>query len=376
MIALALLLLVASPATSYLTEVRTEARARSAQAGEPRAVQELQVDGALGGDASWPILHVFAAYQPRLRVDGTGDIVEALHRGEMAAQWNTAPGRTIRVDQRGFFGRVEQSALNATTQQVRLPPVRTAQELQSSTEASWDETLSRRLRILVAGAFDVSGGADAQSRVFVPLQYGPRGSARVTWDASPLDVLEAQIAGSSTAYSTGGSAAVGSAEAAARRRLSRDASREATAGAGTASNRGRSLIVPVASVRATLNLPERRLLLDSSFRVAPAADNLSAAVYERAEASVGARYMASQTVALDLHVGGAAALPDVAGERSGLAQGQLSASVALSRVLSADAGTRAAWSANPLPGEPPWQWLLFASLSFRGGGAAPDRGAR
>src|SRR4051812_9673355 len=114
MIALVLILL-ASPATSYLASLHTEARARSAQAGESRAVRELQIDGTVGGDASWPILHLFAAYEPRLRAEDSGSIVEALHQGHLAAQWALASGRTIRADQRGFFGRVDLSPVNATT---------------------------------------------------------------------------------------------------------------------------------------------------------------------------------------------------------------------------------------------------------------------
>ncbi|MFL5454786.1 MAG: hypothetical protein ACJ78X_00140, partial [Myxococcales bacterium] len=298
------------------------------------------------------------------------------HQGRLAAQWALAPGRTIRADQRGSFGRVDLSPVNATTAQVRLPPVQSAQLMRSTTEASWDEILSRRLRLLMTAAYEIGGGTDAQSQRSVPLQQGPRASARATWDASAVDVLGLFLAGSTATYSSGGSVTTASAELSARHRFGRDASLEGTAGAGTASDIGSSMIVPVASVRAALELPERRLLFDSSIRVGPAADWLSAAVYERAEASAGVRYSLSPAVAFDLRAGGASALTDLAGQRGGILSGQCSSTVVLSRSVSAIVGARGAWLRDPAPGEPSRQWLLFAALSFTAGGAAADRGAR
>lgn len=345
--------------------LRVEARERTAEPAEPASsIQELQLDASLRGALLEPTLRLFGAYEPRLRANQHGGLVEAWHQASAGVLWNASATSALRLDQRCAYGETDFSLLLAPgAPPDRLPQARTATLLRTSTSASLESAISARLRWTALAAFEVSGGADRASRESVPLQRGPSASLRAEWDASAADALSAALAASFTRLSSGLSADVATIEGSWSRR---DAARSVGlgAGAGVSSDGARAQILPVASARARADLAPR-LAADAAARVAPIADWLGAGVYERAELGGSLTYGATRALSLGLRGGGSLALTRVAGRRGGVAQSQADASLLLDRGVTASAGLRCAWVSDL---EPRWRWLGFVSIAAAFGG--------
>src|SRR5207244_3359184 len=103
---------------------------------------------------------------------------------------------------------------------------------ESDTSFQVEATPSRRLRVVGSASWTVAGGADAESRLSVPLARGPQASAGLEWSASPVDRLRFEAGGADTRFSNDRRASVARFTAGWRRQLFRDTQLSFSAGPG------------------------------------------------------------------------------------------------------------------------------------------------
>ena len=256
---------------------------------------------------------------------------------------------------------------------VQPPPaVRFLSIEESDTSFQVEATPSRRLRVVGSASWTVAGGADAESRLSVPLARGPQASAGLEWSASPVDRLRFEAGGADTRFSNDRRASVARFTAGWRRQLFRDTQLSFSAGPGigraqTADQRSTgAYAVAAADLRATAR---RDLSVSLGAAVEPLGDPLSGALVERASARASitlgrpgaAMGTAQLLVSRALTSGGNAPGDPQAGDR--YLQGDLSAVVPLSGRSRIAAGIRGAYLSRSLPGQPPQQLAAFVSYA-------------
>ncbi len=203
------------PAVDWVA--RAEARGDSPAPGAGGVVGRiLQLDlGATAriSEGDWRLL---AAYQPRLLVtapDFAGkDLVNLLNTGRLEADYSISRLQKLSLEQTLSYGRQDFSpltgivagALPPTVQNgPRLPSLELLSVFSSVTSLTYAQAITRRLTLSGRAAFQVGGGADAAAQAYLLQQRGVPAEAKLSWQASPRDLLSLELGGSTFAFSNG-----------------------------------------------------------------------------------------------------------------------------------------------------------------------------
>jgi hypothetical protein len=298
------------------------------------------------------------------------------------------------MKQRGGYGTVDLSPIGLApgtvqsptpTTPVGLPPAsRFVRVQESNSSLELDLLATRRLRLLASAGWNVSGGADHDAVLSMPLSRGPEARASLEWAATRLDTLRLEATGVDTRYagadrSTRVSIATLSAGWRTVPSRSAELSLSAGGGVGHATSSGtlgntalpeQAHTVPYAVGSAECKLTGLRdftAVLGTG--VEPVGDALSGDLVERASLRASAGWGAPGKVAVNARVSGSVALTsgslDANALRSGdrFAQGELSLNLPLTRRSAIDVGARASWLSRPLLNQPARQWIAFVGYS-------------
>jgi len=202
--------------------------------------------------------------------------------------------------------------------------------------------------------------------------------ARLGFQVTRLDELEADVSGFDSRYSNGRRASGAAATLRWKRMIARGAT--LVLGAGPGYGRGEDpaagtidSVLPAAQAEALLEptaLGDRRVSMSLRMAVEPVGDQISGDLIERYGATVGIAWAALEELKLDARASGSVALSSgqsgvpgtVRGDR--YAQGELRLSWSITRQHDASIGLRGAWQSRSLGGLPPTQWGVFAGVSF------------
>lgn len=228
--------------------------------------------------------------------------------------------------------------------------------LRSNSGAALDVTLTRQVSAGLFAGYAVSGSPDATSAL--PLQHGPTASGRVRVQLTRADALTTGAQFLSASFSTGQQQLVAQLTETWEHVVSRQVSLNAMAGLAVtrelipegAVGAGSFLdVLPVASVGASWQPPQRALTVSGSVRMAPFADRFTAFVYERLEARGQLDWRLSREWAVMGGLTSAWAVPLGTAEQAGdaLASGDASVNWSVYRWLVLQASMRVVWTSQP-----------------------------
>lgn len=295
----------------------------------------------------------------------------------------------LRLRQRGGYGTIDLSptGLAPATVQGAPPPTpvslsasRFVRVQESNSSLELDVLATRRLRVLASAGWNVSGGANHDAIVSMPLSRGPEARAFLEWAATRLDTLRLEATGVDTRYSRADLAtriSIATLTAGWRTVPSRGAELSFAAGGGVghATWSGTPLpqqahTVPYAVGSAECKLTGMRDFAASlGTGVEPVGDALSGDLVERASLRAGAGWGRPGWVAVNARISGSVALTsgslDVNAIRSGdrFVQGELSLNLPVTRRSGVDIGARGSWVSRPLLNQPARQWIAFLGYS-------------
>lgn len=358
LLSLGFLRLALGGAVTYDVAVRTEGRARERSAFG-RALAETEVDPRLGLTWADARSELGVAYYPRLFAQEQGDSVTVLHRA--AARANRQLDATWRgsLAAEGSYGTNESLAFTAGAagQSSGQQPVQPVLGVTALRYVSGEGSLALesaqlgRWRQRWQGTAFVDGGADDAARVLLPLQRGGRLAADFGYTASAVDVLDVALRSTVSTFGDGAVDGYAAASVIWRRDVSREVRLRLGAGPAVGARRQGDATswTPLASAEAGLTMQRGPdVTLDLGVRVTPMVDRITAAVYDRADATASMTWqpVPRWTLACSATAGVVAGGPQ---ERDG--------------ILSGDA--RLSWS--------PKQWLELGA-GVAGAGTLPHAG--
>ncbi len=266
------------------------------------------------------------------------------------------------------------SQTNATLQP--LPSMRSLNYVATSTGAGVNWSLSRELRAEAMAIYQISGGADGQSRPSLPLQRGPQLTASLGLTLSRLDSLVTQLTFIHSEFtseprpdfSAGSFALASTAFETWRRAWGHGTESHISGGIGLAETddptRGVHMglaLFPAGEVGVRMQ-PVTPLLIGLTVRAAPFVDRLTGTAYERAEASADLAFSASRHLQLSAHGGVGQVVGNSPQRGDYLRSVDLGGTYAVGRDWRLAFGGRAAW--QRVQGAPLTQWLVFAGAQF------------
>lgn len=363
--------------------VRGEARDGATVAGQDPRAGVLAVD--LNGRTSGPDAALLFGILPSAVFAHDNQFFA---RGYLELDLRMGGNGTLRLRQRGGYGTVDLSPVGlapsvqpGTTPDVSLnlpPGSRFVFVQESSSALELEMQATRRLRVLASGSWNVSGGADHDAGLVLPLSRGPQARASLEWAATRLDFLRLETSGFDTRYGNGNRASVANVTGGWRTLPSRWAELSFAAGAGV----GRASVVPPGASTPTVSILPYALgsadlrvtgLRDFSAGLGgalePAGDPLNGDLVERGTVRALAVWGAPGRLSLSAHLAGSMAVTSgnlgLLGTQSGdkFAQGELALSVPVTRRSALDIGARGSWLSRPLQNQPARQWTAFVGYS-------------
>ena len=336
---------------------RTEVRARAPgiKAGQPSIDVETapEVRLALGS----PRVHFRIAYTPRLtnwdlNVDGVRPLL--LHAGSAGIEW--IDGRTrLSLREDGAYGGMSFTSLTATPgttttpTQPRLDVIPGGGILQyaASTTVLGSRTDLRRWAFVTDVGYQMSGGADAASRAFLPWQRGPLADVAVEYAVTRADRAVTFVSGQDAAFTTGSEIIVIDATEGWRRRWSAATDSELSVGASEAGIRAtpassmeyRTYPVAEASLEHRFGMDFDRFLVRGSARLGPVVNRILGLVDERVQGRVEARW-SHQPIGFRFVLTAQQSVPASDVTAITLLQGELALLVRLNANVQLDGGVR------------------------------------
>ena len=304
--------------------------------------------------------------------------VQLFARGFGELELRIGGNGSARLRQALGYGTVDLSPLSpargAETAPLQPPPgSRFVSVQESSTSMEAEVSASRRLRLGGSAAWVVSGGADADARLALPLSRGPQGRALVQWLATRLDILRLEAAAQDTRYSNDRRATVASLTAGWRTRPSRDSEVTVSLGPGigraTAPDQpARTLAYAVAGadIRSTAM---RNLSVSLGASLEPLGDALSGELIERGTLRGSVNWGRQGRLNVSARLAGSVALTSgtggMASPRAGdrYSYGEVSALLPLDPHSTMVAGLRGALLSRPLLDQPKEQWAAFVGYA-------------
>jgi hypothetical protein len=249
---------------------------------------------------------------------------------------------------------------------------------ESTTSAALQTGLSRRTRLSIDGAWQVSGGADQASRNSVPLARGGRLRVQLSHSLTRVDQLDGELSGFDSRYSNGRRVSVANALIGWGTMLTRGGSLQL--GGGPSFGRGvdpnigaHNKLLYIARADLVLSpvaLGTRGLSFAARLAAEPVGDVISGDLTERGGITVGVGVGAARDLTLNVRATGSLALTSgvsgasgtVRGDRYGV--GEVSAIWNVTRQFDASVGARGSWLSRPVGGLPHAQWVAFLGLTF------------
>jgi hypothetical protein len=376
-------LLAASLLSAGLTldgSVRAEGRAGAIVAGQDPRATAVAVE--LNGRTSGPDAVLLFGILPSAVFARDNQLFA---RGYLEADLRLGRDGWLRARQRGSYGTADFSPIGLLTSAggppgtplpVQSPPTaRFIQVEESSSTLELEMLATRRLRLLAAAAWNVSGQVHAGVGVdrVLPLSRGPQARALLEWAATRLDTLKVETTGFDTRYSNGNRVSVGKVVAGWRTTMFRDSELAVAAGAGAgraALSTGGVSTLPYAVATVDGRFAATRdLALALGAGLEPSGDPLTGDLIERGTLRGSAVWGGIGKISVAAHVAGSLAATSgslaVNGVQAGdkFLQGDLILSLPVTRSAAIEIGGRGAWLSRPLPGQPDKEWIAFAGFS-------------
>jgi hypothetical protein len=298
------------------------------------------------------------AYTPRLtlfdvNVVGVDPVI--LHAGEARAAWHDRRIR-LTLDEIASYGRMNFASLTPTSgsqgapQRVDVIPTSRVLTFESSTTTLTSRMALPRWVLGSAVGYQLSGGADADTRAVLPLQYGPLGELTADRSLSHLDDAITTLAGSEATFTSGPELVLVEADEGWRHAWTRTTETRLTLGASEARTRASPAgphsfetdPVAEADLRQRFLAEGDRVDAQCSVRLGPVVNRLLGVVDERVQGTVGATWThgryevrASGSAAQSVHASSATAVALVLGE--------VALSYRLSKYTLIDFGVRGLW---------------------------------
>lgn len=301
----ALALVLAAPvAASYDVGVIQETRAAST------GTLAFQLSPLLGLSSAPGVAQGFVRYQPTLVLDArpSSEFSQALHRATLSGQLRDRRRSRLFFDGRGSYGRTDLSPLTALAEGSVPSLDRPVQGtplgfMDAELTAGVEQRIGRRVSVLAAASYGLSGGASAQDRKLLPLFEVARLRTALQLRASHSDSFSLAVSGSLSRVELLGSrsrAVEGSASW--ERRLSAALTGRLTAGLGVVRTtdpvRPRQLLLePTAAAALRGKAVGQKLDLALTARIVPFVDPIYGSVSLRPEASGQAEFAASRHLA-------------------------------------------------------------------------------
>jgi hypothetical protein len=388
MIALAL---AAAMAGEFTLSDRSEVRLRLPGINPPGASLDLETAPEARLVLGSRRVECGLAYTPRLTlwdVNVVGVDPAVLHGGEARAGWHDRRIR-LTLDETASYGQMNFAALTPTSgpqgapQRVDVIPTARVLNYESSTTTLTSRIALPRWVLGSAIGYQLSGGADADARAVLPLQYGPLGELTATRSLSRLDDSITTLSGSESTFSSGPELVLVEADEGWRHAWTRTTETRLTLGASEARTRASPAAphsfetdpVAEADLRQRFLAEEDRVDAQGSVRLGPVVNRLLGIVDERIQGAVGAAWThgryevrASGSAAQSVHASSATAVALVLGE--------VALSYRLSKYTLLDFGVRGLWQKQAetlqTPGQPDQivhatflQGVAFIGITFR-----------
>lgn len=381
---LGVLLIAADLAGTLAVEDRTEARVRAPGTDTAAASFDLETTPALRLSLASRRTRFTLSYAPRLTLwdVGTPDLRPTLlNAGAARLEWQGA--RTLlSIQQSGSYGGVSFASVplspgeNGALPRPQVIPTRQLIQFASSTTTLASRLTLRRWTLDMTIGYELSGGAGAASRAFLPFQGGPGGRMTAGYDASRRDRLETSVSGSEASFSTGAQSVVVQVDEVYRHLLSRLTEARLSIGVSEA----RTRTSPTAAY-AFGTYPVAEAVIDHhpnhdghtdvrvGVKLGPVVNRLIGLVDQRVEGSL---VLTHRHRRLDTHVfaSGSQSIPANDVNATSLVSGELGAAYRVTRLVVFDAGLRGMWQRQTIAQVGFLQGTLFFGVTLR---APPTR---
>jgi hypothetical protein len=377
---LAALLLAADLAGTLTVSDRTEVRVRvpgtTPELASVDAETALDVEVALAA-RRWA---VSLAYTPRFTLWDVADPAftpTALQGGRAKIEWIGHRAR-LSVEEDAGYGATSFAGVSLAPSPVapdeegppppHVQPVPTAPIIQfvSSTTALRSQLTLRRWTVDTSVGYQLAGGADAPSRLLLPLQQGPFGEVTADFAAWRRDHVFTKLSAAELTFSSGPESVLGEADEGWRHLWSRTVSTRIAGGVAEAWE----VPAPTAAaelstypvVEASFERHGEHLDVDVGGRLGPGVNRLIGLVQQEVQGTVTASHRYHR-LTTRVFASALQSLPTNDVNATSFVAGEIGVSYDATKVVALDAGTRGMWQRISPTGVPFLQSTVFAGVT-------------
>jgi hypothetical protein len=377
-------------AAEYDVSIRTEVRSRTPYPGDTSTSVsgDIQVDPLLATSLTAEQARLTLTYTPQLLISdaaGSGRI-SSLHRGDLLGRWSLSQRFGLSAEQELSVGTYNFSPLLAAPPDTpppvdRLPPVQAVQYIGSTSTLGIQYSASGSARLSISGGFIVTGGADEQAQLVLPLQRGPRADVKLAWNQSPRDTLSGQVQAwyvlaSPVTNPAMPLSATNREESILvdtlgtwQRALSPHTTGELGVGIALVNARGpysQHAVLPAGTsqIRHVVPIPNQRLELTAGLKVGPVVDRLSGAVLQRVDGSAGVMYAPTVDLTLTAQGNSGVVVAGAGQAGTGVVLAGADASYKFNSHLTGTVGGRSSWALGTgFYGAGNFQWTAYVAFA-------------
>jgi len=340
--------------------------------------------------AATVVFDLGGAYYPRLLVDVTTGLVYVLNQLTIAGAFRPSPLWTLFLTEDLSYGTTDLRTVTTAPGGVvqPIPFVATLKYIYEKTAAGFEIRPSARVSLVTTLAYTIQGGADAVSRVSLPLQNGPSATFAASVTATREDTFTTVGTASFSTFDPGTKVWVATLLEAWDRALGPQTRLRLGAGMGASGNPGvtygnpvaeaglmfgigrpaspsRNELVGLGAPRYWPTLPLGSLMIGGGARLGPFVDQVTGYAYERFDAFAALGWAPHPLWRFSADVSGGTSLTGVQrGQVNGAGDAVASWEAARGFLLSA--GVRLYWtqSGPDFPQPTYTQWTAFIGLAY------------